>query len=108
VLELEGEYDLARADMLRDTVSRLINERRGMIVDLTRVTLIDSLSIGVLINAHQRSEFRGIPFALVANPSPQNAVRHALRLAGVLSTLPVFGSVEEARRLMPPPGPSAR
>jgi anti-anti-sigma factor len=106
VLELEGEYDLARADSLREMVSSRINQQQGMIVDLTHVTLIDSLSIGVLVNAHQRAEFRGIPFALVAKSSPDNPVRHALRLSGVLTTLPVFGSVDEARRLMPPPGPS--
>jgi anti-sigma B factor antagonist len=106
VLELEGEYDLARADSLREMVSPLINDGQGMIVDLTAVTLIDSLSIGVLINAHQRCEFRGIPFALVAIPSPDDPVRHALRLTGVLNSLPVFGSVDEARRLMSPPGPS--
>jgi anti-sigma B factor antagonist len=108
VIALEGDYDLARADELRDTLSPLINEGRPMIVDLTRVTLVDSLSIGVLINAHQRCEFRGIPFGLVASPIPQDAVRHALRLAGVLATMPVFSSVEEARRLLPPPGPGRR
>jgi anti-anti-sigma factor len=106
VLELEGDYDLARADSLRDSVSPLINEGRGMILDLTGVTLIDSLSVGVLINAHQRCEFRGIPFALVVAASPDDPVRHSLRLTGVLMSMPVFTTVEEARRLMPPPRPS--
>jgi len=106
VLELEGDYDLARADSLRESVSPMINRGQAMIVDLTRVSLIDSLGVGVLVNAHQRCELRGIPFALVVGPSPDDPVRHSLRLTGVLGSLPVFPSLEEARRLMPPPGPS--
>jgi anti-sigma B factor antagonist len=108
VIALAGEYDLARADEIRETLSPLINEGRPMIVDLTGVSLVDSLSIGVLINAHQRCEFRGIPFGLVVSPIAQDPVRHALRLAGVLSSMPVFSSVDEARRLLPPPGPGRR
>ena len=83
VLELEGDYDLARADSLRESVSPMINRGQAMIVDLTRVSLIDSLGVGVLVNAHQRCELRGIPFALVVGPSPDDPVRHSLRLTGV-------------------------
>jgi anti-sigma B factor antagonist len=96
VVAVSGELDAASEDEFRETVSRAIDERRGpLIVDLTRCSFIDSVSIGILAGAQRSLETEahpGAPLAVVAGRYPARA----LKVARVDLYIPVFASFEDA------------
>jgi anti-sigma B factor antagonist len=69
-----------------------------LVVDLARVSFLDSSGIGVLVGAlHRVREHHG-SITLVA-PSPR--VRQVLGLTGVTQVMPVHASLDEALRPHP-------
>jgi anti-sigma B factor antagonist len=55
VVRVSGEVDVATAPALRDCLGQVIERDAGIVVvDLLRVTFIDSTGLGVLIGARKR------------------------------------------------------
>lgn len=100
VVAARGELDVAGSAELRERLSQLINQGHGAVVDLREARLIDSAGGGVLLTASERCRLRSLPFALVLEASPFSPVRRSLRLLGLLRSLPVYASVEEAREAL--------
>lgn len=96
VVAARGDLDTPGCEPLREQLSQLINRGHGAIVDLREAGLIDSAGGGVLLTASERCRLRELPFALVLDASPFSPVRRSLRLLGLLRSLPVYTSVEEA------------
>ena len=60
VFTLTGEADLHRAPELRDQMSAVIDDGiHDLVVDLSEVTFIDSMTLGVLLGAMKRVKPRG-------------------------------------------------
>ena len=60
VFTLTGEADLHRAPELRERIAEVIDEgTHDLVVDLTDVTFIDSMTLGVLLGAMKRVKPRG-------------------------------------------------
>ena len=79
-IELIGELDLSTVDPLKLRLELV--EREGpelIVVDLRRVTFMDSIGLGVLLSHRMRAEQAGRRFALVAGPQ---AVRDLFELTG--------------------------
>jgi anti-sigma B factor antagonist len=67
-IRLPGEADLYAAPMLRDALDRAIASGAGLIViDLTGVTFIDSMMLGVLLGVTRQTRARGISTRVVAD-----------------------------------------
>ena len=93
VARLEGEIDLANADVVRSALARAAsNDIVGAIVDLSKTSYMDSAGINVLFHLRERLRVRGHEMRLVV-PAGSGAY-DALRYAGVLETLAVSDSVD--------------
>lgn len=79
-IELAGELDLATAEQLRDALEAACDGARIVRVDATRVTLLDSTSLGVLLYFARELRDRGGYLELsFATP----AVKRALHVASL-------------------------
>jgi len=70
-LEVVGELDLSTVNPLKlrlELVER--EEPETIVVDLRRVTFMDSIGLGVLLAHHLRASQRGRRLALVQGPRP--------------------------------------
>lgn len=77
-----GEIDVSNADELRSAIHTQMEEGKGVRVDMSEVSYIDSTGIGVLIGAaHAASSF-----AVVA---PQRNVARVFDMLGVTTELNV-------------------
>jgi anti-anti-sigma factor len=100
VARLEGEIDLANADVVRSGLARAAsNDIVGAVIDLSRTTYMDSAGINVLFHFRERLRVRGQELRLVVPPG--SAAYDALRYAGVLEALALSDSVDAALAELP-------
>ncbi|MBT8202350.1 MAG: STAS domain-containing protein [Acidimicrobiia bacterium] len=91
IVTVVGEIDLASAPNLESTLADRIGSGVKLIVDLDRVTFIDSTGLRVLISSHREVENHGGSFAVVPGSGP---VARLLDLTGVDQQMPIHNSVE--------------
>jgi anti-sigma B factor antagonist len=85
VLVLSGELDLVSAPRLRNAIASLRGEAIDeVIVDLSNLTYIDSVGIGLLVASRRRLDAEGRSFS-VRNPAPQ--VLRLLEITGLVEYL---------------------
>ena len=92
VVKLSGEVDLENSPRARRLLLEGVSRGRGLCVDLTAVTYIDSSGVASLVEAFQASRERGTGFALVGVSPP---VRRVLALGRLDQVLPIRDAVEE-------------
>jgi anti-sigma B factor antagonist len=85
-IALEGELDLAAAATLRGVLHGFGDQGKGVILDLSTTTFIDSTILGVLIGTARY--FDGKPVSLVVR-DPQPALMRVLAVTGVGAVLTV-------------------
>ena len=94
VVELDGQLDVATAPRLRQVLQEVQKGRpRRVVVDLTRLGLVDSFGLGVLLGGIRRARAAGGALVLAA-PPPR--VAEVLATAGLDAIVPVVGTVSEA------------
>jgi anti-sigma B factor antagonist len=93
VVEVGGEVELHSASHLRDELLRAGEaEHPCVVVDLSRVTFIDSTGLGVLVGALKRVREKGA-LSLVC---PQRQVRRVFEITGLTKVFPMFNTLDEA------------
>lgn len=93
VVELAGELDLYNAQDVREAlIAQAERDPPRLVVDLSRVTFIDSTGIGVLIEARTRLGNRQ-GFLVV---SPGLETRRALEISGLIRLFSVHDTLEQA------------
>lgn len=91
---VSGEVDLATADRLREALRDALDSAKPVVVDLGGCTFIDSVGLGVLLDAARRSERGGNRrLGLVSLTAP---VKRLIELTQIDSVIPVFDSDDEA------------
>ena len=90
-----GRLTLTSAARLRDTVKPLIVGRRTITLDLTEVTLMDSVGLGTVVSLYASARKGGCQF-LVVNIRPR--IRELFSVTRVLS---LFEAVGEANIRFP-------
>ncbi|BCB88253.1 STAS domain-containing protein [Phytohabitans suffuscus] len=88
-LSLAGEIDLSSVDVLLrgqgEALAGAATRRlHGVVVDLDRVTFLDSTGIGVLVGGFREASAAGLTYRL---ENPHGAVARVLDVSGVLPTL---------------------
>lgn len=87
-LAVDGEIDMASAGGLETALRAVIREARtaglAVVVDLDRVTFLDSTGLRVLVVSSQLARAAGIALRVV---NPRGNVRRVLQLTGVLEVL---------------------
>jgi anti-sigma B factor antagonist len=92
IIALSGELDLSTIPRMEAPLFEQIGQRQAVLVDLTRLTFIDSSGIGVLIQASRESN--GTPLGVVVGPGTQ--VERVFGIAGVGEALPLFSDRDQA------------
>jgi anti-anti-sigma factor len=92
VVAVRGEIDLSTAPLLDQRLSQLA-EKKKLVVNLTGVSFLDSSGIGVLVRTSNKIEDHGGAIRLVVD-HPQ--VLKVLEITGLVGTLPVFRTLDEA------------
>jgi len=81
VIRLDGEYDIATASVLHDSLAVAISvDDADLVVDLSGVTFIDAATIGVLIGG--RNSLRGQSRSLTLR-DPSRCASRLLDLCGL-------------------------
>ena len=81
VVALRGEHEAMTAERLRTELDTLLEEGRAIQVDLRHTEFVDSTTVGVLIDLHQRSAARGLQFSLRLGPDTGWPVRRMIEVA---------------------------
>lgn len=86
-LELVGELDLATAEQVRAALAEIESQSpRRLVIDLGRLSFIDSSGIHVIISQHIRAVRQGAP-RLEIRRGPE-AVQRAFQIVGLEQELP--------------------
>lgn len=94
VVSVAGEIDTVTASQFREQLASVITcGARRVVVDLARVTFMDSAGIGVLTATHRVLAVQQGSLAVV---SPSPAVRRVLSLSGLDQVILVTSSVPDA------------
>lgn len=95
IARISGELDLVIADKFRTAVDQALD--RGncskLILDLSRVTFIDSSGLGVILGRYKRLTPQGGVMAIVA---PQPQVEKILEFSGIKRIIKLYASEKEA------------
>jgi len=92
VVELGGEIDLDRAPEVRGVLLDCIKGGRDVLVDLSRVSYIDSSGIASLVEALQSAGKRGSALGLVSISPMALRVFELARLDKVFTIYPDLGA----------------
>jgi anti-sigma B factor antagonist len=78
VLAIHGDADMRAAAELKDRLGEVIDDSpRAVVVDLTRATFLDSMTLGVFLTAMKRIRARGGRFRVVA---PRSEIRRIFEM----------------------------
>ena len=96
VVEPHGEIDVLTAPQLGRRLLGLVDEgKTRLVVDLSRVTFMDSTGIGVLLNALRRATGRDGSLVLVC---PTERILRPFQVTGLVAHLRIARSRSEALR----------
>ena len=96
---VRGEIDVQSFAPLDGALAQLQGDgRTSVVLDLSEVTFLDSIGLGVLIAAKRRARRARRGFALVVEP--QGAIARVLDQVGIADGLSVFGTRDMARAVL--------
>jgi anti-anti-sigma factor len=89
VLTLDGEFDLAAAPALREQFAAArAAGARGVVIDMTDVTFVDSSILRELLRAESALHADGTPLVLAALRAPVARLLELTRTTGLLTVAP--------------------
>ncbi|MGH2865087.1 MAG: anti-sigma factor antagonist [Solirubrobacteraceae bacterium] len=101
VLIASGELDYESCPLLRTSIfSHIGAGRRRLVVDLSAVSFIDSMGLGVLLGSAARLRASGGGALLVVCETENRRVPRIFDIAGVANVISLYRSREEALRAL--------
>jgi stage II sporulation protein AA (anti-sigma F factor antagonist) len=95
VARMSGEIDLSNADELRRRVLEAVpNDAKGLVVDLSAVTFLDSAGIALLLDIAERLSYRLQRLRIVVPPT--SLLRPVLNIVGLDQIVPLDDRMEHA------------
>jgi anti-anti-sigma factor len=104
VLALRGEYNLTRAVEVREQLYPLLAEALPLVVDLSKVSFLDAVTLGVLVEAVRRARRDELELVFFLAETGDDRVRDLLRITGLDAVLPLvseLGAAEAAASQQP-------
>jgi anti-sigma B factor antagonist len=99
VVTASGEVDLTNADGLREALLSALDARaRGLVVDMTQTTFLDSAGVTALVRASRRAAATDATLRLAVTAP---AVLRVLNLVGIDQLIRVYPGVNEAVASLP-------
>ncbi len=92
IIELEGEVDLSCSPDARNSILGVLEGDKSLLVDLAKVSYIDSSGVASLVEGYQTAKKQSLKFGLVG---VSDAAMSVLKLARLDQVFPIFDSYEE-------------
>ena len=92
IIELEGEIDLYCSPDTRKVILKELKNGDDMLIDLSKVSYIDSSGIACLVEGYQVANEKKIKFALLG--VSQSAL-NVLKLARLDNVFKIYNSIDE-------------
>ena len=101
IVVVRGEHDIYTAPALRDRLDEALagqdgESPKGVIVDLSGATFLDSSILGALLEARRQALERSMGYVVCLGEDPEPGVQRILEITGLVPVFPVVGSREEA------------
>jgi anti-sigma B factor antagonist len=101
VLTLAGELDVVTAPALRDELERVWAEgATEAVVDLLAVSFVDSVALGVLVDASKRMKARGGTLRIVCD---DRRIARIMEITGLDRVLPIHTTLRDALETLDKP-----
>ncbi len=100
VVHVFNEIDIANANALGEALLRVVETRRPLVIDLSRLVYIDSVGLHILLRAFQHAERIGTEAALVAAGQIRQLVEQ-VGLDRIVRVLPDAPSAFTALKMKP-------
>jgi stage II sporulation protein AA (anti-sigma F factor antagonist) len=98
-VQIQGDFDLVSAAEFRQKVDMALDDLRPrhLILDLSKVTFIDSSGLGVILGRLKKIQFKkGRMFLIGVKP----AVRKVLNLSGIMPLLQICQNEQQVFQLL--------
>jgi anti-anti-sigma factor len=96
VVALVGEHDAYSAGRLEGELAVLLDEGRGIVVDLRDTEFVDSTTLAALLGARRDAERLCLGFTLVLPRREYTQVTRLLDLTGLASTFAIYDTLDHA------------
>jgi anti-sigma B factor antagonist len=102
IVVVRGEHDIYTAPALRDRLEQALGSPdgkiapKGVIVDLSGATFLDSSILGALLEARRQALEHSIGYVVSLGDEPEPGVERILEITGLVPVFPVVRSHEEA------------
>ncbi|NCF28365.1 MAG: anti-sigma factor antagonist [Gammaproteobacteria bacterium] len=93
IVALSGDVDLDNSPEVRNVLLESVSGKRGVLVEMSAVSYIDSSGIASLVEAYQSARRERTPFALV---SVSDAAMRVLELARLDQVFSIHASLSDA------------
>jgi anti-sigma B factor antagonist len=93
IVALSGDVDLDSSPQVRSVLLESVREKRGVLVEMSAVSYIDSSGVASLVEAYQSARRGSTTFALVA---VSDAAMRVLELARLDQVFSIHASIMEA------------
>jgi anti-sigma B factor antagonist len=94
ILEVEGEVDMLTAPSLLKAIDDVPEDTRWVVVDLTKVSFLDSSGLNVLVQGRRALDAREVAMRVVVPPDA--AIHRVFEITRLTETLTVVGTREAA------------
>ena len=92
VVYLEGDVDMSVSPAARELILKALNQQQDLLIDLSRVTYIDSSGVANLVEGYKVAKQQSHHFGLVGVSSSAEKV---LRLARLDQIFPIHRSITD-------------
>ena len=92
ILHLDGRFDFGARKTFKEAIDQGSEGGRPVVLDLEKVTFVDSSALGLLVICHQNLKNKKVPFYLL---NPQTYVRQVLDLANIGKMIPMYRTLAE-------------
>ena len=92
VVELAGDVDLSCSPDARKQILQCLDNKSNLLVDLSRVSYIDSSGVASLVEGYQTAKKKNLRFGLIGVSGPAMSV---LQLARLDKVFPIHASIED-------------
>ena len=97
VISISGEHDIYTAPTLRERLEEgLSQDAKGLVVDLTKATFVDSSILGALLEGRRQALDKQMGYVVCIAEQVEPGVQRILEITGLVPVLPVVRSREEA------------
>lgn len=92
VVELAGDVDLSCSPDARKQILQCLDNKSNLLVDLSRVSYIDSSGVASLVEGYQTAKKKNLRFGLIGVSGPAMSV---LQLARLDKVFPIHATIAD-------------